>query len=102
MIITSSSEAGVLVRSLREMRGVSRRELSEKSGIPLRTVYAVEGEELNNLSIDRFVHLLSALDARLCVEVPSVNGEADRDVNHMVRQAVRGAAGEDDTWGILP
>ena len=38
MIISSSVEAGTLIGSLREMRGLSRRELSAASGVPLRTV----------------------------------------------------------------
>lgn len=102
MMIRSSAEAGALVQSLREMRRVSRRELSEESGIPLRTVYAVEAGELNNLSIDRLVCLLGALGAGLHIEVPSPDDNAGGRANHLVRQAARGAAGEDDPWGILP
>lgn len=63
MQISSSDEAGALVKSLRERRGMSHKELSEISCIPLRTVQAIDNGELNNLSIDRLIALLTALGA---------------------------------------
>lgn len=69
MQIASSAEAGAIVRLLRQQHGITRKELSECPGIPLRTVYAVENGELNNLSVDRLVSLLTALGRSLDVRV---------------------------------
>ena len=102
MIISSSVEAGTLIGSLREMRGLSRRELSAASSVPLRTVYAAENGELRNMSIDRVISLLSALGASLNVEVEATNaGEArDDETNVLVNKAARGAYDPADSWGI--
>ena len=98
--ITSSAEAGALVKSLRESRSLSRKELSDSSGIPLRTVYAVEKGELNNLSVDRLVALLTALNAHLdvCVEKPEAAEEVE--ANRLVKLAAAGTLDE-DRWGLL-
>lgn len=102
MVISSSVEAGTLIGSLREMRGLSRRELSAASGVPLRTVYAAENGELRNMSIDRVISLLSALGASLNVEVEATNaGETHDDkTNVLVNKAARGAYDPADSWGI--
>lgn len=100
MQITSSAEAGALVKSLRQRRGISRKELSESSGIPLRTVYAVENGELNNLSIDRLVALLAALDAGLDVRVSTVDAAEDTETNRLVKLAAEGTL-DSDRWGLL-
>ena len=102
MIISSSVEAGALIGSLREMRGLSRRELSAASGVPLRTVYAAENGELRNMSIDRVISLLSALGASLNVEVEAADaGEVrDDETNVLVNKAARGAYDPADSWGI--
>lgn len=102
MIISSSVEAGTLIGSLREMRGLSRRELSTASGVPLRTVYAAENGELRNMSIDRVISLLSALGANLNVEVEAADaGEVrDDETNVLVNKAARGAYDPADSWGI--
>lgn len=102
MIISSSVEAGTLIGSLREMRGLSRRELSVASGVPLRTVYAAENGELRNMSIDRVISLLSALGASLNVEVEAADaGEThDDETNVLVNRAARGAYDPADSWGI--
>ena len=102
MIISSSVEAGTLIGSLREMRGLSRRELSTASGVPLRTVYAAENGELRNMSIDRVISLLSALGANLNVEVEAADaGEVrDDETNVLVNKAARGAYDPADSWEI--
>ena len=102
MLISSTKEAGDLVRSLREERRLTRRELSERSGIPLRTVYAVEGGELNNLSLDRLSALLAPLGASLCVRVDRDAAVPDSETNALVDRAAHGTAGADDPWGIWP
>ena len=95
MIISSSVEAGTLIGSLREMRGLSRRELSAASGVPLRTVYAAENGELRNMSIDRVISLLSALGANLNVEVEAADaGEVrDDETNVLGRRRTNQASG---------
>ena len=100
MHISSSSEAGALVKSLRETRGLSRKELSKNSGIPLRTVYAVENGELNNLSIDRLIALLTALEAGLDVYTIKGNGSGGEQTDRLVQQAAMGGL-EQDRWGFL-
>ncbi|MBR3326639.1 MAG: helix-turn-helix transcriptional regulator [Atopobiaceae bacterium] len=101
MRITTSAEAGALVKSLRESRGLSRKELSRNSGIPLRTVYAVEKGELNNLSLDRLVALLSALGAHLDVCVWDAEPNKEANVNRLVKLAATGTL-DADRWGLLP
>ena len=100
MKITSSAEAGALVKSLRESHGLSRKELSDNSGIPLRTVYAVEKGELNNLSVDRLVALLEALGAHLDARVSDAETSEGADVNRLVKLAATGTL-DADRWGIL-
>ena len=100
MKITSSAEAGALVKSLRESRGLSRKKLSDNSGIPLRTVYAVEKGELNNLSVDRLVALLTALNAHLNVHVEKHEAAEDDEVNRLVKLAAAGTL-DTDKWGLL-
>ncbi|MBQ9005496.1 MAG: helix-turn-helix domain-containing protein [Atopobiaceae bacterium] len=100
MQITSSVEAGAFVKSLRELRGLSRQELSSSSGIPLRTVYAVEKGELNNLSVDRLIALLAALDARLDVRVTTPETAEEAETNRLVKLAATGTL-DADRWGLL-
>lgn len=101
MVIKSSADAGVFIESLRRLRGLSRKELSERSGIPLRTVYAFEGGELRNFSIDRLCSLLEAMDAHvdLCVDEPRRVDGTDK-TNELVMAAARGGTGDADPWGI--
>ena len=101
MQITSSAEAGALVKSLRESRKLSRKELSDASGIPLRTVYAVEKGELNNLSLDRFIALTSALGAYLDVRVSDANPSEDAEVNRLINMIATENL-DADRWGIAP
>lgn len=101
MQITSSIEAGAFVKLLRESRGISRKELSEDSGIPLRTIYAIENGELNNLSLDRLVALLTVLHAHLEVRVTDVDSEKDAEVNRLVKLASTGTL-DAGRWGLLP
>ncbi len=98
--ITSSAEAGILVQSLRESRGLSRKELSDNSGIPLRTVYAVEKGELNNLSVDRLVALLTALNACLDVHVAKPEAAEEAEANRLVKIAATGTL-DADRWRLL-
>ena len=100
MNISSSKEAGSLVKRLREERHLSRKELSQRSGIPLRTIYAIENGELNNLSFDRLSALLSSMGARFCVQVDGAQQSTDTETNRLVEQASRGTAGTSDIWGI--
>ena len=101
MKITSSAEAGALVKSLRESCKLSRKELSDASGIPLRTVYAVEKGELNNLSLDRFIALISAMGARLDVRVSDANPSEDAEVNRLIKMIATENL-DADRWGIAP
>lgn len=101
MQITSSAEAGALVKSLRESRKLSRKELSDASGIPLRTVYAVEKGELNNLSVDRLIALISALGARLDVRVSDANPSEDAEANRLIKMIATENL-DADRWGIAP
>lgn len=99
MQIASSAEAGALVKSLRQQRGITRKELSECSGIPLRTVYAVENGELNNLSVDRLIALLSALGTSLDVRVSTADAAEEAETNRLVRLAAMSTLDE-DKWGV--
>ena len=99
MQITSSAEAGALVKSLRQRHGIGRKELSQRSGIPLRTVYAIDNGELNNLSIDRLVALLTALDASLDVHTQAVDSTDDAETNRLVRQAATSTL-DASKWGL--
>ena len=98
--IASSAEASALVKSLRQRHGISRKELSERSGIPLRTVYAIENEELNNLSVDRLVALFSALGASIDVRVSTVDTAKDAETNRLVRLAATSTL-DAEKWGIV-
>jgi transcriptional regulator with XRE-family HTH domain len=101
MQITSSAEAGALVKSLRESRKLSRKELSDASGIPLRTVYAVEKGELNNLSVDRLIALISAMGAYLDVRVSDTSPSEDAEVNRLIKMIATKNL-DADRWGIAP
>ena len=101
MQITSSAEAGALVKSLRESRKLSRKELSDASGIPLRTVYAVEKGELNNLSVDRLIALISAMGAYLDVRVSDTSPSEDAEVNRLIKMIATENL-DADRWGIAP
>lgn len=101
MQISSSAEAGALVKSLRESRKLSRKELSETSGIPLRTVYAIEKGELNNLSVDRLIALISALGAYLDVRVLDANPSEGAEVNRLIKMVATQDL-DADGWGIVP
>lgn len=101
MQITSSAEAGALVKSLRESRKLSRKELSDASGIPLRTVYAVEKGELNNLSVDRLIALISAMGAYLDVRVSDTGPSEDAEVNRLIKMIAKENL-DADRWGIAP
>ena len=100
MQLTSSGEAGALVKSLRQRHGISRKELSESSGIPLRTVYAVENGELNNLSVDRLISLLAALDATLDVRVSTADATKGAEANRLVELAATSTL-DADRWGLM-
>ena len=100
MLISSTKDAGALVKSLREERRLTRRELSERSGIPLRTVYAIEGNELNNLSLDRLSTLLAPLGASLSIQVDRDVAVPGSETNALVDKAARGTADMEDAWGI--
>lgn len=100
MQITSSAEAGALVKSLRERNGMSRKELSGSSGIPLRTIYAVENSELNNLGIDRLIALLTALGASLEVRTLDASTAEDEETNRLVRLAAMSTL-DAKKWGIM-
>lgn len=100
MQVTSSVEAGALVKSLRESRGLSRKELSNNSGVPLRTVYAVEKGELNNLSVDRLVALLTALNAYLDVRVTKPEATEEAEANRLVKLAATETL-DAGRWGLL-
>ena len=101
MKITSSAEAGALVKSLRESRKLSRKELSDASGIPLRTGYAVEKGELNNLSLDRFIALISAMGAHLDVRVSDTISSKDAEMNRLIKMIATENL-DADMWGIAP
>ena len=100
MYVSTSKEAGQLVKHLREERNLTRKELSELSGIPLRTIYAIENGELNNLSFDRLATLLASLGTHLCVTRDTAHTALASETNRLVEEASRGTAGTTDVWGI--
>lgn len=99
MQITSSTEAGALVKSLRQRHGIGCKELSQRSGIPLRTVYAIENGELNNISVDRLVALLTALEATLDVRSQATDAAEGAETDRLVRQAATSTL-DARKWGI--
>ena len=85
----------------KDLRKLSRKELSDASGIPLRTVYAVEKGELNNLSLDRFIALISAMGAHLDVRVSDTISSKDAEMNRLIKMIATENL-DADMWGIAP
>ena len=92
---------GNTVKAVKRKVKLSRKELSDASGIPLRTVYAIEKGELNNLSVDRLIALISALDAYLDVRVLDANPSEGAEVNRLIKMVATQDL-DADGWGIVP
>ena len=60
--------AGSIIRRVREEKGISRAELSESTGVGVRSLYALEQGEAENFGIGRFLKLLNALGLSMSVD----------------------------------
>lgn len=76
--VRSAASAGSIVRRIREDRGMSRAELSSRTGVGTRTIYALEQGESRNFGLGNYLRILDALGLRMSVdldEAPAVPGE---------------------------
>ena len=64
-------------------------------------MYAVEKGELNNLSLDRFIALISAMGAHLDVRVSDTISSKDAEMNRLIKMIATENL-DADIWGIAP
>lgn len=66
--IHRGSEAGGIVRRIREDQGVSRAELAKKAGVSPRTLFAFEQGENENVGLAGFLRIASALGLTVAID----------------------------------
>ena len=60
-MVTSTEIAGSIIRRVREDKGMSRNELSAKTGVAPRTLYNLETGKSDNFGLGNYLKLLDAL-----------------------------------------
>lgn len=66
--VVSAALAGSIVRRVREDRGMPRAELSAKTGIGARTLYALETGESGNFGLGNFLKVLNVLGLSMSID----------------------------------
>ena len=72
-IVSSIEQIGGTVRRMREERGMSRAELSARTGIGARTLYALETGESANFGLGKLLAVLEALGLKLSIDLEGVS-----------------------------
>lgn len=75
-MVTSTEQAGNIIRRIREDRGISRAELSVKTGVAPRTLYDLETGRSENFGMGNYFKLLDALDLSMDIglkDAPSLH-----------------------------
>lgn len=67
--VRSAQSAGSIVRRVRENKGMSRAELSSKTGIGTRTIYALEQGESKNFGLENYLKILAVLGLDMSIDL---------------------------------
>ena len=78
--VRSTASAGSIVRRIREDRGVSRAELSSRTGIGARTIYSLEQGESRNFGLENYLKILDALGLCMSIDLDEPPAAPDKPV----------------------
>ncbi len=67
--VASARSAGSIIRRFREEQGLSRAALSQKTGIGVRTIYALEQGESKNFGLENYLKLLDVLGLSMSIDL---------------------------------
>ena len=66
-VLKTHVQVGNAVRFARESRGMTQRQLSQASGVSLRSITDLELGAARNIGLDRTMRVLNALGLSLCI-----------------------------------
>ena len=74
-MVTSTEIAGSIIRRVREDKGMSRNELSAKTGVAPRTLYNLETGKSDNFGLGNYLKVLDALGLSMDVTFRDTGAE---------------------------